>query len=203
MPHDADVEAEDRPPFIHPTAQVSPQAAVGAGTRIWAQAQVREGARVGRNCILGRACYVGAGVRVGDNVKIENAANVFEGSTLEDGVFVGPQACLTNDKIPRAITPDGRLKTAQDWQVSPTLVRYGAALGACCVILPGVIIGRWAMVGSGAVVTRDVPDYGLVAGNPARLIGYVCPCGRRLAPRQGGQYACAACEAQYRVTGDG
>ncbi len=160
---------------------------------------MRERASIGRNCILGRASYVDVGVRIGDNVKIENAANVFAGATLEDGVFVGPQACLTNDKIPRAITPEGKLKTADDWQVSATLVRYGAALGACSVILPGVTIGRWAMIGSGAVVTGSVPDHGLVVGNPARLIGYVCQCGRRLEPLDSARMRCPACGREVEI----
>jgi len=142
-------------------------------------------------------------VKVGDNVKIENAANVFAGSTLEDGVFVGPQVCLTNDKIPRAIMPEGRLKAADDWQISPTLVRYGAALGACSVVLPGLTIGRWAMVGSGAVVTRSVPDHGLVVGNPARLIGYVCACGRRLESAGSSRLMCRVCGVGVEIASNG
>jgi acetyltransferase-like isoleucine patch superfamily enzyme len=165
---------------IHPTAEVSPQAKIGPGSAIWHQVHVREGARLGRNCIVGKGAYIDFGVAIGDNVKIQNNALIYHGVTLEDGVFIGPQACLTNDKLPRAVNPDGSLKGAADWAVSPILVRQGAAIGAQAVVLPGVTIGRWAMVGSGAVVTRDVPDYGMVWGNPARLRGYVCPCGRPL-----------------------
>jgi UDP-2-acetamido-3-amino-2,3-dideoxy-glucuronate N-acetyltransferase len=140
---------------------------------------------------------------VGDNVKIENAANIFAGSTLEDGVFVGPQVCLTNDKVPRAIMPDGRLKAADDWQISPTLVRHGAALGACSVVLPGLTIGRWAMVGSGAVVTRSVPEHGLVVGNPARLIGYVCACGQRLERAETNSLMCRVCGVRVESASNG
>lgn len=165
---------------IHPTADVSPSAEIGSGSSIWHQAQVREGARLGRNCIVGKSVYIDLDVHIGDNCKIQNGVSIYHGVTLEHGVFVGPHACFTNDKLPRAVNPDGSLKSADDWTVSPTLVREGAAIGAHAVILPGVTIGRWAMVGSGAVVTGDVPDYGLVWGNPARLHGFVCPCGHRL-----------------------
>lgn len=166
--------------FIHPTAVISPQAIIGAGTKIWHQAQVREQVRIGDNCIIGKGVYVDFDVTIGDNVKIQNGASVYHGVTLEDGVFVGPAVILTNDKFPRAINPDGTLKSDADWEVSPTLVKRGASLGARAVILPGVTVGQFAMVAAGAVVTRDVADYGLVIGNPARLRGFVCPCGRRL-----------------------
>ena len=163
---------------VHPTAEVSPEASVGAGTSIWNQAQVREGARIGAGCIIGKNVYVDAGVVIGDRVKIQNNVSVFHGVTIEDGVFVGPHVCFTNDRMPRAINPDGSLKTDDDWEVSPILVRHGAALGANSTILPGVTIGRWAMVGAGSVVTRDVADGELVAGNPARRLGSACRCGQ-------------------------
>ena len=165
---------------IHPSAEVSSQAEIGAGSSIWHQAQVREGARLGRNCIVGKGAYIDFGVRIGDNVKIQNRASVYHGVTIEDGVFVGPHVCLTNDKLPRAVNPDGSLKTDADWNVSPILVRQGAAIGAHSIVLPGVTIGRWALIGAGSVVTHDVPDYGLAWGHPARLHGFVCPCGHRL-----------------------
>lgn len=164
----------------HPTAEVSAQAEIGTGSKIWHHAQVREGARLGRNCIVGKGAYIDFGVQIGDNVKIQNGVSIYHGVTIEDGVFVGPSACLTNDKLPRAVNCDGSPKGQGDWTVTPTLVREGAAIGAAAVVLPGVRIGRWAMVGAGAVVSRDVPDFGLVWGNPARLRGYVCPCGHRL-----------------------
>jgi UDP-2-acetamido-3-amino-2,3-dideoxy-glucuronate N-acetyltransferase len=153
---------------------------------------VREGVVVGRECIVGKDVYIDAGVRVGDRVKIQNGALVYHGATLEDGVFIGPRAVLANDRYPRAITPDGRLKGDADWAVGAVLVRYGASIGAGAVVLPGVTIGRWAMVAAGAVVTGDVPDHGLVAGVPGRVVGAVCPCGRRLRP-VGAGLACPAC----------
>jgi UDP-2-acetamido-3-amino-2,3-dideoxy-glucuronate N-acetyltransferase len=165
---------------IHSTAEVSEQAEIGEGTSIWHQAQVREGARVGRNCILAKGVYVDAGVTLGDNVKVQNYVSIYHGVTIEDGVFCGPHCVFTNDKRPRAINADGSLKAADDWELSRTLVKRGAAIGANAVVVCGVTVGEWAMIGSGAVISRDVPDYGLVWGNPARLHGFVCPCGCRL-----------------------
>jgi UDP-2-acetamido-3-amino-2,3-dideoxy-glucuronate N-acetyltransferase len=165
---------------VHPTADVSDQAEVGAGTRIWHQAQVREGAVVGRDCVLGKGAFVDHHVRLGDRCKLQNGVYVYYGFTIEDGVFLGPGVMLLNDREPRAINPDGTLKSEADWTLSEGTVRYGAALGGGVIVLPGVTVGRFAMVGSGAVVTRDVPDRGLVYGNPARLHGFVCDCGARL-----------------------
>jgi UDP-2-acetamido-3-amino-2,3-dideoxy-glucuronate N-acetyltransferase len=165
---------------IHPTADVSPDAHIGAGSQVWHQAQVREGARIGENCIIGKSVYVDFDVRIGNNVKIQNGAFIFHGASLEDGVFIGPNACLTNDKYPRAITPQGQLKQSNDWETGVTLVKYGASVGAGAVVLPDVTIGTFALVGAGAVVTADVPDHGIVLGNPARLKGFACKCARRL-----------------------
>ena len=180
---------------VHPTAEVSPEAVIGPGTSVWNQAQVREGARVGAGCIIGKNAYLDAGVVIGDRCKLGNNVSVFHGVTVEDGVFVGPHVCFTNDRVPRAVNPDGSLKTDADWDVSPTLVRAGAALGANSTILPGITIGRWAMVGSGSVVTRDVADHELVAGNPARRLGSACPCGQPLRDVDGDPFAgpCPRC----------
>lgn len=166
--------------FIHPTADVSPQAVLGSGTKVWHHCHIRENAMVGQNCILGKDCYVDSGVHIGDNVKVQNCVSIYHGVTLENGVFCGPNCVFTNDLRPRAITPSGSIKGDEDWIVSRTLVRMGASIGANATIICGVTIGKWAMIGAGAVVTCDVPDYGLVYGNPARLNGYVCPCGAKL-----------------------
>lgn len=162
---------------IHPTAEVSDKARIGEGTGIWHHAQVREGVIIGENCIIGKGVYVDAGVSIGNNVKIQNYVSVYHGLTLEDGVFVGPHVCFTNDMRPRAVNPDGSLKAADDWVLSETVIKRGAALGANSTIRCGITIGEWAMVGSGSVVTRDVPAHGLVYGNPAKLRGFVCACG--------------------------
>jgi UDP-2-acetamido-3-amino-2,3-dideoxy-glucuronate N-acetyltransferase len=172
---------------IHPTAEVAPSAEIGPDTSIWNQAQVREGARIGAGCVIGKNVYVDADVVVGDRVKVQNNVSLFRGVTVEDGVFIGPHACFTNDKVPRAVNADGSAKTDADWEVAPTLVRHGASIGANATILPGVTIGRWAMVGSGAVVTRDVADHELVVGNPARRAGSACRCGQPLRDGAGGE----------------
>ena len=166
--------------YVHPTAEVSPEAYIGAGTLIWRQVQVREHAHIGESCNIGKGVYIDAHVRIGSNVKIQNHVSVFEGVTLEDGVFVGPHVCFTNDLLPRAITPDGKLKSADDWEITPTLVKYGASIGAGSVIICGITIGEFALIGAGSVVTRDVPPHALVFGNPARQHGYVCHCARQL-----------------------
>lgn len=166
--------------YIHPSAEVSPDAIVGEGTRIWRQAHIREYAHVGESCNIGKGVYIDAHVQIGSNVKIQNHASIFEGVTLEDGVFIGPHVCFTNDMFPRAITPDGKLKSADDWEITPTLVKYGASIGAGAIIVCGITIGSFALIGAGSVVTRDVPPHALVFGNPARQHGYVCRCARRL-----------------------
>jgi UDP-2-acetamido-3-amino-2,3-dideoxy-glucuronate N-acetyltransferase len=165
---------------IHSTSEVSDQATIGDGTAIWLHCQVRPGAKIGQNCNFGKGVYIDNDVEVGDNVKIQNYSSVYHGVTLEDGVFVGPHVCFTNDMRPRAVNPDGSLKSTDDWVVSKTLIKRGAALGANSTIRCGITIGEWAMVGSGSVVTKDVPAYGLVYGNPARLHNFVCACGEFL-----------------------
>jgi len=184
-------------PFIHPTAEVSPQADIGPGTRIWHQVQVRERTHVGAHCIVGKGAYIDFGVVVGDNVKIQNGVYVYHGVTVQDGVFLGPGVILTNDKLPRAINPDGTLKADADWEVSPILIQRGASIGAGAVVLPGVTVGEFAMVGAGAVVTRDVPPHAMVYGNPARLHGYVCRCGRPLSEQGNRQWKCEVCNESY------
>jgi UDP-2-acetamido-3-amino-2,3-dideoxy-glucuronate N-acetyltransferase len=167
--------------YVHPSAEVSSDAYVGTGTRIWSQAHVREHAQIGETCNIGKGVYIDAHAHIGSNVKIQNHVSVFEGVTLEDGVFVGPHVCFTNDLLPRAITPEGKLKSADDWEITPTVVKYGASIGAGSVIICGITIGEFALIGAGSVVTRDVPPHALVFGNPARQRGYVCRCARRLA----------------------
>ena len=188
--------------LIHPTADVSPKAEIGEDTKIWHQAQVREGVRIGRQCILGKGVYIDREVQIGDRVKIQNRASVYQGVTIQDGVFIGPHVVFTNDRFPRAITPDGRLKSDDDWEVSQTLVKEGASIGAGSVVLPGVVIGRFAMVGAGSVVTHDVPDFAIVFGNPARQWGFACVCGQALVPAGDG-WSCPACGRHYRPGRDG
>lgn len=175
---------------VSPTADVDPKADIGEGTRIWHLAQVREHAVLGTGCSVGRGAYIGAGVRVGANVKIQNHALVYEPAVLEDGVFVGPAVVLTNDQYPRSVEPDGTLKQAEDWAPVGVTVREGASLGARALCVAPVRIGRWAMVAAGAVVTRDVPDFALVVGVPARQVGWVGRAGVPLVAQGDGRWLC-------------
>lgn len=183
---------------IHPTADISTHAQIGLGTRIWHEAQVREGACLGENCIVGKGAYIDFGVRIGNAVKIQNRASIYHGTMIEDGVFVGPHVVFTNDLRPRAIMPDGAPKTDEDWEVGETVVRYGASIGAGSIILPGIEIGRFALVGAGSVVTKDVLPYTIVVGNPARFVAYVCACGTKTS-FGGGSAECPSCGLRYQL----
>lgn len=178
--------------MIHPTADISTDAKIGEGTRVWSEAQVREGATVGNDCILGKGVYIDTDVVVGDRVKIQNRASLFRGLTVENGVYIGPHVSFTNDRYPRAVNADGSPKTDDDWELETTLVCEGASIGAGAIILPGLTIGAWAVVGAGTVVTRDVPDQALVTGNPAEIQGYVCTCGRPV-EHDGKRWRCDSC----------
>ena len=211
--------------MIHPSARVHPSAdleadvSIGAGSSVWHRAQLRIGATVGAECVIGRDAFIDEGVTLGDRVKIQNGALVYHGVTVESGVFIGPGAILTNDRYPRAITATGQLARGDDWTVSPIRLREGCSIGAGAVVVAGTEVGRFATVGAGAVVTRNVPDNALVAGNPARRIGWVCACGQRLQDAAGrpapavaagdsagdsaGQLSCPGCGRTYAYAGDG
>jgi acetyltransferase-like isoleucine patch superfamily enzyme len=184
---------------VKPTAQVDETAELGDGTTVWELAQIRENARLGSGCVIGRGAYVGTGVRIGDNVKLQNYALVYEPAELGDGVFVGPAVVLTNDHYPRSVDPEGKLKRGGDWEAVGVRVAEGASLGARSVCVAPVRVGRWALVAAGAVVTRDVPDFALVAGVPARRIGWVGRAGVRLVEREGepGVWECPRTGARY------
>lgn len=167
-------------PFIAATATVEDGAVVGEGTAVWDLTTIRAGARIGRRCVVGRNAFVDTGVVVGDNCKIQNNALLFAPAVLGDGVFVGPAAVLTNDRNPRAVNPDGSPKSAHDWEAAGVTVEDGASLGAGAVVVAGTRIGSWALVAAGAVVATDVPPHALVAGVPARRIGWVGRDGNRL-----------------------
>lgn len=183
-------------PMIHPQAELEPGAVVGPDTSVWPGTVIRRDARVGAGCNLGRLVYVGAGVVVGDRCKIENQAMLFEGARVGDGVFIGPGAVLANDRYPRAVTPDGKFKSRDDWVEEGVTVEEGASLGARSTILPGLRIGAWAVVAAGAVVTRDVPSHAIVAGLPARRVGTACRCGRPMI-RADDRWSCEACGRSY------
>lgn len=178
------------------SADVAADAEIGEGSSIWHLAQVREGALLGANCVIGRGAYVGTGVKLGDNCKVQNYALVYEPATLADGVFIGPGVVLTNDTYPRAVNPDGSLKSAHDWEPVGVDIATGASVGARAVCVAPVRIGAWATVAAGSVVTRDVPDFALVAGVPARRIGWVGRSGHRLV-ESGDFWICPETNARY------
>lgn len=205
--HPARVTAQDpgtEPPSrrnvmktIAATADVAETAVIGEGSRIWHLAQVREDASVGSNCNIGRGAYVGPGVVIGSNCKLQNYALVYEPARLGDGVFVGPAAVLTNDLHPRAITPDGTLKGSEDWEAVGVIVGRGASIGARAVCVAPVSIGQWATVAAGAVVTRNVPDFAVVVGVPARQAGWVGEAGHPLKQDDIGRWLCPVTGRRY------
>ena len=158
--------------YIHPSANVSDKALIGAGTKVWINAQIRENAQIGEGCILSKDVYIDHAVRIGNRCKIQNSVSVYHGVSIGDDVFVGPNVAFTNDRVPRAFNPD--------WSITETNVETGASLGANSTIVCGVTIGEYAMVAAGSVVTRDVSPYTLVMGNPARVVSKIDKAGNRV-----------------------
>ncbi|MCJ7721920.1 N-acetyltransferase [Candidatus Bathyarchaeota archaeon] len=177
------------------TSVVDKSAVIGKGTRVWNFVHIRENAEIGKKCVLADYVYVGRGVKVGNNVKLENRATVYEGVTIEDKVFVGPHVTFTNDFIPRSFNTD--------WKILPTLVQEGASIGAGTVIVCGTTIGEYALIGAGSVVTDDIPSNALAYGNPARVRGFVCRCGRKIETQEKNEktvlMVCPCCKERYMI----
>jgi acetyltransferase-like isoleucine patch superfamily enzyme len=184
--------------YVHDTADVAPTASIATGAKVWHYAQVREGASIGENCVIGRGAYVGPSVEVGENCKIQNYALVYEPARLARGVFIGPAVVLTNDHFPRAINADGTQKSADDWEPVGVNILEGASIGASATCVAPITIGRWALVGSGSVVVKDVPDFALVVGSPARRVGWVGTAGHPLSQRADELWECPITGSLYR-----
>ena len=187
---------------LHDTADVASTASVGLGSQVWNYAQLRERSMVGEDCIVGRGVYIDVGVIIGDRCKIQNYALIYQPAILGDGVFIGPGAVLTNDTYPRAINPDGAIKSASDWSPSGVTVGNGVSIGAHATLVGPVRVGAWAVVGAGAVVTQDVPEFALVAGVPAKRIGWVGRAGTRL-EEENGFLLCRETGDVFRESGGG
>jgi acetyltransferase-like isoleucine patch superfamily enzyme len=185
-------------PIIEDSSLVDPSAEIGEGSRIWHNSQIRNQVLIGNNCIIGRNVYVGTGVRIGNNCKIQNNALIYEPAEIEDGVFIGPAVVLTNDQYPRAVNPDSSLKLASDWDSVGVSIATGASIGAGSICVAPVKIGAWAMVAAGAVVTKNVRNFALVAGVPARQIGWVGKSGQRLI-QDGDMWICPDTKARYKL----
>lgn len=173
--------------FIHPSAEVDKRSKIGMGSKIWNNVQIREGAKIGERCILSKDVYIDTGVVLGNRCKVQNGVSVYNGVTVEDDVFIGPHATLTNDKVPRAFN--------NAWKITPTLIKAGSSIGANATIVCGITIGNYAMVAAGSVVTKSIPSHALVMGNPAKIVGYVCKCGNKIDT----QGYCAECGASTNL----
>lgn len=183
--------------YVHPTADVADTAMIGTGSKIWHYAQVREDATIGENCVVGRGAYIGTGVDMGENCKVQNYALVYEPARLGRGVFIGPAVVLTNDHFPRAINADGTPKSADDWHPVGVDIREGASIGANSTCIAPLVIGRWALVGAGSVVVKDVPDFAVVVGSPAKRVGWVGAAGHPLGQQPDGTWRCPVTGTAY------
>ena len=159
--------------FVHSTSDISSNVLIGKGTKIWHFCHIRENVQIGVNCIFGKNVYIDKDVKIGNNCKFQNNCSIYSGAIVEDGVFIGPNCILTNDKKPRAVNPDMSLKTSNNWKKGSIIIRSGVALGAGTIVLPDVEIGEWALIGAGSLVTKNIPPFSLAYGNPAIIIGKV------------------------------
>ena len=189
--------------FIHPTVNTEGDFSIGENSRVWSNSQLGINVEIGRNTNIGRNVYLGPGVKIGDNCKIQNNALVYEPARIGDGVFVGPGVILTNDKFPRAVNSDGSLKTATDWQPMGVEINTGASIGAGAICVAPIEIGEWAVIAAGSVVTKSVLPFALMAGTPARRIGWVGKSGVPLILDSDSNYFCPSSGSKYFEKTDG
>ena len=178
---------------------ISPKSKVGKNTKIWHFVQIREDAEIGDNCIIGKNCYIDFGVKIGNNVKIQNNSSIYNKATIEDGVLIGPHVCFTNDNLPRAINMDGTLKNADDWKRNEIIVRKGASIGANSTILTGVIIGEFALIGAGSVITKNIPSHAIAFGKPTKIKGYICKCCKVKVGLEAEELNCESCGTKIKL----
>ena len=181
--------------WVHKTAEIQKGAKIGKGTKIWQNSIILKGVQIGENCQIGHNCFLESGAKLGRGVKLKSNIDIWSLITLEDYVFVGPSAVFTNDLNPRAKYP--KKKYPQYGKLLPTLVKKSASIGANATILCGITIGKWTMIGAGAVVTEDVPDYAIVVGVPAKIIGWICECGQKLKFKDD-KAICQKCQRKYK-----
>lgn len=186
---------------LHGSVLIGDSTEVGDGTQIWHHSQIRENVSIGNTCVIGRNVYVGPGVKIGSNCKIQNNALIYEPASMADGVFIGPGVILTNDQYPRAVNSDLSLKSGSDWNTVGITIDEGASIGAGSVCVAPVVIGRWALVAAGSVVTRNVPDFALVGGVPARQLGWVGKNGHKLVEEKG-IFKCPSSGDEYELKGE-
>lgn len=187
---------KSEPYFVHLTADISEGVGIGKGTQIWHQSQIREGTVIGKECTVGKGVYIDKNSKIGNRVKIQNYASLYCQTIIEDGVFIGPYVCITNDKFPRAVNPDGSRKSENNWIGSKTVIHRGASVGAGAIIIPNIEIGEYAMIGAGSLITKDILPYNLVYGVPSKTIGYVGICGHPASenPAKIPNYTCPICK---------
>jgi len=179
--------------------QIHSTVVIGSGTKIWENSKIREYSIIGNNCNVGRNVYIGPGIKIGDNVKIQNNALIYEPAVIEDSVFIGPGVIFTNDLNPRAVNEDGSIKTENDWTKQAVVVKIGASIGAGAICVAPVTIGKWSMIAAGSIVVKDVPNFALVAGIPAKQIGWVGKSGEKLIKEDEETYRCPKTGKKYKL----
>lgn len=179
-------------------AKVDATASIGENSQVWDYTQIREKVVIGNSCIVGRNVYIGPGVAIGDNCKIQNNSLIYNPASIQNGVFIGPSVILTNDRHPRSVNPDGSIKSQNDWKIVGIEIQEGASIGAGSICVAPARIGRWAFIGAGSVVTKDVPNFALMAGNPAKQIGWVSKAGKRLV-KKGEFFICPDTEEAFML----